>query len=107
MPKQEPMIDQKHRPSPIDFDAKIADWRVRDLLAIINAYAVEHAKYTPIPEYGKPEFHKPWPERIKPELRKPEILKPEGLKPERFKPEKEFIKPEKELFQTREGRHEA
>jgi len=89
------MIGQESRPTAIDYDASIADWKVRDLMALIGAqmpHAAEQAKFTPIPENLKPEFHKP--EWFKPEWVKPEGLKPEWFKPEWFKPEKEFLKPE-------------
>jgi len=106
--KKEPMIGQESRPTAIDYDASIADWKVRDLMALIGAqmpHAAEQAKTTPIPENLKPEFHKP--EWVKPEFHKPEWVKPEWFKPEKelakpekefFKGEKEFIKPEKEFL---------
>lgn len=92
---KEPMIGKDSRPSSIDEDLPIADWRYRDLVAVIHS-EIEVIK----PEWHKPEHWKPEhikPERIKPERIKPEGLKPEQLKPERFKPEKEVLKPEKEL----------
>jgi hypothetical protein len=96
--KKEPTISQESRPTAMDYDASIADWKVRDLMALIGAqmpHAAEQAKVTPIPENLKPEFHKP--EWVKPEWFKPEkeLAKPEK---EFFKGEKEFIKPEKEFL---------
>lgn len=119
--KKEPMIGKESRPTAIDYDAPISNWKVRDLTAVISAQIFEHLKYTPIPEYMKPEKElgkpekellKPEKERMKPEQLKPEKelykpekeqlkpekerMKPERFKPEQLKPEKEFYKPEKE-----------
>jgi len=98
--KKEPMIGRKDRPTAIDYNAKISDWKVKDLLAVVSAQVLEQLKYTPFPEYIKPERAKPEVFKPEKELRKPEkeIVKPEKerLKPEKeiFKPEKEWIKPE-------------
>lgn len=84
--RKKPMIDQKSRPTAIDLDAPIADWKVKDLLAVIDAQVWEgQVGYQPVPEYSKPEKEILKPEK---ELRKPEK--------EFYKPEKELIKPEKE-----------
>jgi hypothetical protein len=102
--KKEPMIGQSSRPTPIDYDAPISGFKLRDLIAIVNSQMIEHLKYTPTPEQLKPEFHKPElhkPEKevlkVEKELRKPEkeVIKVEK---EFVKPEKEFLKPEKEFF---------
>ena len=101
--KKEPMIGRKDRPTAIDYDAKISDWKVKDLLAVVSAQVVEQLKYTPVPENLKPE-------RLKPEVWKPEkeIHKPEKelRKPEKeiIKPEKERLKPEKEIFKPEKER---
>lgn len=102
---REPMIGRENRPTAVDFDAPISEWKYRDLVSVIHA-EIERIK----PEWQKPEGLKPEqmkpeglkPEGLKPEGLKPEHIKPEGLKPERikpeqFKPEKEILKPEKEL----------
>jgi len=68
--KKEPMISQTDRPTAIDYDAPITNFKVRDLMAIVHSQFREYLK----PEYFKPEYFK-----------------------EYFKPEKEIIKPEKEL----------
>ena len=102
MPDKGPMIDKESRPSPIDYEASIHDWKVRDLLAVVRADA-ERMKQEPElikPEWQKPEHLKPErfkPEQFKPEHFKPERFKPEQLKPEQLKPEKEGLKPEKEV----------
>lgn len=92
---KDPMIDRANRPSAIDYEASISDWKVADLLAVITA-TTERAKYTPIPEL-KPEDLKPelGKERLKPELSKPEK---EILKGELSKVEKEVLKGEKEAL---------
>jgi len=94
--KKEPLISKESRPTAIDYDAPISDWKIRDLMAILDSRIVDHLKYTPIPEDLKPERWKP--EQLKPEK---ESLKPEKelSKPEKegLKPEKESLKPEKEL----------
>jgi hypothetical protein len=89
--KKEPMIGKESRPTAIDYDAPISDWKVRDLVAVLNSQ-MERLKYTPIPEELKPE--------LKPEWYKPERLKPEIIKGEKelVKPEKELLKPEKEIL---------
>ena len=92
---REPMIEKENRPAPIDLDAPIADWKIRDLVAVITA-EVEQIKIEMKPEILKPERLKP--EILKPEHWKPEKVKPEILKPEQWKPEKEFLKPEKEFL---------
>jgi hypothetical protein len=104
MASDEPMIDKENRPSAMDFDTPIADWRVRDLVALIDVMVEDHAAFIPIPEEIKPEGGKgEWrkPEIRKPEWRKPEWRKPEIRKPEARKPEKEilkeFLKPEQGL----------
>jgi len=113
--KKEPMISQQNRPTAVDFDAPIADFKLRDLHAVINSHLTEkeisktekeHFK----PEQLKPEHFKPEKEFLKPEKEK-EFFKPEKevlkgekekefFKPEKekehFKPEKELLKPEKE-----------
>jgi hypothetical protein len=98
--KKEPMISQESRPTAIDFDMPIADFKLRDLYAVIHGYT-EYLKPEYFkPEYSKPEYSKPEyskPEYLKPEYFKPEYFKPEYFKPEHFKPEKEVLKPEKEL----------
>jgi hypothetical protein len=93
--KKEPMIARSSRPSAIDYDAPVSDFKLRDLVALVNSQMLEFVKYTPQPEQLKPEQYKP--ERYKPEMLKPEHVKPEK---EHFKPEKEQIKPEKELVKA-------
>jgi hypothetical protein len=88
--EKEPMIGRDSRPSAIDYDAPISEWKYRDLVAVIHT-EIEIIK----PERIKPEHWKP--EGLKPEGLKPEHWKPERIKPEQFKPEKELLKPEKEL----------
>ena len=91
---KEPMISRDARPTAVDYDAPIADWRYRDLVAVITSQ-IEILKPEQLkPEHWKPEQLKP--ERFKPEHWKPEQFKPERFKPEQFKPEKEMLKPEKE-----------
>jgi hypothetical protein len=87
--KKEPMIGRGNRPSAIDYDAPISNFKLRDLVAVINSQMLEYAKYTPAPE-------------VKPEHFKPEQFKPEGIKPEKefFKGEKELRKPEKEIIKV-------
>lgn len=87
--KKEPMIGGEDRPSAIDYDAPIADWKYRDIVGVIQAQ-IEQTKYTPQPEHIKPEK-----EYLKPERFKPELIKSEK---EAFKPEKEMLKPEKEMY---------
>jgi len=87
MKQKEPMISREDRPTAIDYDAPIAEWRIRDLMAVLDARIAELIK--PEKEALKPpekEFLKP-PEK--------EYFKP----PEKefLKPEKEFSKPEKEF----------
>jgi len=76
--KKEPMISQTDRPTAIDYDAPITNFKVRDLMAIV------HSQFR---EYFKPEYFK-------------EYFKPEYFK-EAFKPEKETFKeldkPEKQV----------
>src|SRR6266851_722928 len=83
--KKEPMIGKESRPTAIDFDMPIANFKLRDLHAIIQSQI-----------HLEKEFHKPEKEKefFKPEKEK-EVLKGEKEK-EHFKPEKEFFKPEKE-----------
>lgn len=83
---KEPMISKGNRPTPIDYDAPISDWQIRDLVALIDA-KIEVLK--PEKELSKPEK----------EYHKPERYKPEQLKPEKesLKGEKEYSKPEKEF----------
>jgi len=93
--KKEPMIGQQNRPTAIDFDAPIANFKLRDLYAVIHSQIhteKEHFKPEKEKEYFKPEKEK---EHFKPEKEK-EYFKPEKEK-EYFKPEKELLKPEKEL----------
>src|SRR6266404_537681 len=70
---KDPMISREQRPTAVDFDIPISDFKLRDLVSVIQA-------------------------QIRPEK---EILKSEKElhKPEKelFKTEKEFLKPEKEL----------
>lgn len=93
--KKEPMIGQENRPTAIDYDAPIANFKLRDLHAVIYAHLsekevlkVEKEVHKPEKELFKPEkeFHKPEKELFKPEK--------EFYKPEHFKPEKEILKPE-------------
>ncbi len=86
--KKEPMIGKADRPTPIDYDAPISNFKLRDLVAVVNAQMLEHLKH--IPEILKPEH-------IKPETHKPELVKSEK---EIFKVEKEFHKPEKEILKV-------
>jgi Skp family chaperone for outer membrane proteins len=103
--KKEPMISQTNRPTAIDYDVPISNFKLRDLVAVVNSQVLEHLKYTPQPEFLKPEkeFNKPEKELRKPEKEllktekelvksEKELLKPEKerLKPELSKPEKEF-----------------
>jgi hypothetical protein len=85
---KEPMIEKENRPTAIDYDMPITQFKLRDLLAVIHANLSESFK----PEHFKPEHFKP--EQFKPEQFK-EYLKPERFK-ENYKPEKEMLKPEKE-----------
>lgn len=98
--KKEPMIGQESRPTAIDYDAPIANFKLRDLYAVINQHFIEkevakvekeHFKAEKEKEHWKPEKEK---EHWKPEKEK-EHFKPEKEK-EHFKPEKELLKPEKE-----------
>jgi hypothetical protein len=95
--KKEPMISQASRPTAIDYDAPIANFKLRDLVAVVNSQMLEYLKYTPRPEHQKPETFKPEKEILKSEkeLRKPEkeLIKAEK---ELVKSEKELLKPEKE-----------
>jgi hypothetical protein len=114
--KKEPMIGQENRPTAIDYDLPIGDFKLRDLYAVIQAHIrpekellkteKEHFKSEKEKEilkvekeYVKPEKEKEIlkveKEYVKPEKEK-ELLKPEKEK-EFFKPEKEALKPEKEL----------
>jgi hypothetical protein len=107
--KKEPMIGQESRPTAIDYDAPIANFKLRDLYAVISNHFLEkevakvekeHFKGEKEKEHFKPEKEK---EHWKPEKEK-EHFKPEKekehWKPEKekeyFKPEKELLKPEKE-----------
>ena len=96
--KREPTIGQEDRPTAIDYDIPIADFKLRDLVSVIRAHL------WPEKEFLKPEkeFHKPEKELFKSEKEhyKPEkeYWKPEHFKPEHYKPEKEVLKPEKELL---------
>ena len=101
--KKEPFISQASRPTAIDYDMPISDFKLRDLLAVANHVHVEKEvlksekekeglKTEKEKEYFKPEKEK---EHFKSEKEK-EILKGEKEK-EHFKPEKEALKPEKEL----------
>jgi len=110
--KKEPMIGQQSRPTAIDYDAPIANFKLRDLYAVISSHLhtekeivkveKEHFKPEKEKEILKPEkekeFYKPEKEKeyFKPEKEK-EYFKPEKEK-EHFKPEKELLKPEKEGF---------
>jgi hypothetical protein len=82
---KEPMIGKSSRPTPIDYDAPVANMKVKDLLGILSAHAGEQLKT--LPEHYKPEFYKP--EYYKPDYFKPEYFKefykPEFLKPDYFK----------------------
>ncbi len=116
--KKEPMIGQENRPTAIDYDLPIADFKLRDLYAVIQAQIrpekeilkteKEHFKSEKEKEIWKveKEHFKPEKEKellkgekekefFKPEKEK-ELLKSEKEK-EFFKPEKEALKPEKEL----------
>jgi hypothetical protein len=107
--KKEPMIGQESRPTAIDFDMPIADFKLRDLYAIIQTHIhpekeilkleKEHFKPEKEKEHFKSEkekeFVKVEKEHFKPEKEK-EHFKGEKEK-EHFKPEKETLKPEKEL----------
>jgi hypothetical protein len=106
--KKEPMISQQNRPTAVDFDMPIANFKLRDLHAVINSHLTEKEiskveKETFKPEKEKEHF-KPEKELFKPEKEK-EHFKPEKEKEifkaekekEHFKPEKEALKPEKEL----------
>ena len=73
--KKEPMIGRASRPSAIDYDAPVSEFKLRDLVAVVNSQMLEFVKYTPQPEQLKPEHYKP--ERYKPETSKPEHVKPE------------------------------
>jgi hypothetical protein len=98
--KKQTMIDQESRPTAIDYDAPLADLKIRDLLSIVNAHLTEQFKHVnpelfkPEKELRKPEkeLYKPEKEFLKPEFFKPELLKPEYFKPELLKPE--LLKPE-------------
>ena len=100
MDKKEPMIDPENRPTAIDYDAPIADWKIRDILAVIRSELAEQQRYIPVPEEIKPEYYKPEKElgKAEKEALKPEkeLLKPEKerMKPESYKPEKEFDIPD-------------
>jgi len=104
--KKEPMIGKASRPSAINYDAPVSEFKVRDLVALVNSQMLEFAKYTPQPEQLKPEQYKP--ERYKPETLKPELVKSEKelVKPEKelVKAEKELIKPEKEMLKPEKER---
>jgi len=95
--KKEPMIGQASRPTAIDYDAPIANFKLRDLHAVIYAHLSEKELLKVEKELHKPEkeLYKPEKELFKPEKEK-EFHKPEKelLKPEHFKPEKEILKPE-------------
>jgi len=101
--KKEPMIGQQNRPTAIDYDAPIANFKLRDLYAVISSHLhtekeilkveKEHFKPEKEKEYFKPEKEK---EYFKSEKEK-EHFKPEKEK-EYFKPEKELLKPEKEAL---------
>jgi len=112
--KKEPMISQENRPTAIDFDMPIAEFKLRDLYSIIHAQLhpeifkteKEHLKtekelFKTEKEHFKGEKEK---EHLKGEKEK-EFFKPEkekehlkGEKEKEFiKPEKEVLKPEKEL----------
>jgi len=82
--KKEPMIGRQDRPTAIDFDAPIANFKLRDLYAVIHSQL-----------HTEKEILKVEKEHVKPEKEK-EHFKPEKEK-EYFKPEKELLKPEKEL----------
>lgn len=104
--KKEPMIGQESRPTAIDYDMPIANFKLRDLYAVIHSHPemikVEKETFKPEKEKEqlKPEKEK---EYFKPEKEK-EVMKgekeKEHFKPEKekehFKPEKEALKPEKE-----------
>jgi hypothetical protein len=95
--KKEPMIGRESRPTAMDFDAPISNFKLRDLYAVIHGHFTEKEIVKVEKEHFKPEKEK---EYFKPEkelFKPPELLKPERLKPEYFKPEKELLKPEKEL----------
>ncbi len=91
--QKEPMIGQESRPTTMDFDTPIAQLKMWELLAVVNAQVAEQIKLTPLPEMLKPEVSKVEKEWLKPELSKPEVIKGDSLK-ELSKPEKEFLKPE-------------
>ena len=89
---KDPMIDPENRPTAIDYDMPVAQFKLRDLLAVVHSNLIEWYKEQ------KPESLKP--EHLKPERFK-EYLKPEQMK-EIFKPEKEALKPEKEGMKPEE-----
>ena len=105
--KKEPMIGQESRPTAIDFDMPIADFKLRDLYAIIHTHLqpeILKSEKEQFKEHLKPEKEKEYfklekehfKEHLKPEKEK-EYFKLEKEFKEHFKPEKEALKPEKEL----------
>ena len=82
---KDPMISRDQRPTAVDFDVPISDFKLRDLVSVIQAQIHPEKEFAK----GEKELHKPEKEHFKPEK--------EFRKPEHFKPEKEFLKPEKEL----------
>ncbi len=99
--KKEPMIGQQNRPTAIDYDAPIANFKLRDLYAVIHSQLHTEKEILKVEkEHFKPEkekeYFKPEKEYFKSEKEK-EYFKPEKEK-EHFKPEKELLKPEKEAL---------
>jgi hypothetical protein len=93
--KREPMIDQQNRPTAIDFDMSISDFKLRDLYAVASQVHTEKEIRKTEKEIIKEKELKLEKEHFKPEKEK-ELFKGEKEK-ESFKPEKEVLKPEKEL----------
>ena len=103
--KKEPMIGQESRPTAIDFDMPIANFKLRDLYAVIQAHPEflklekEHLKGEKEKEHLKTEKeHFKEKEYFKSEKEKEHFKEKEYFKGDHFKPEKEALKPEKEGF---------
>jgi hypothetical protein len=114
--KKEPLISKENRPTAIDYDMPIGNFKLGDLQAVIHAQISEHFKEKELKpekeilkgdhfkenvekEISKGDHFKEkvekeilkgdhLKEKVEKEIRKPEGFKPEGLKPEGFKPEK-------------------
>jgi Skp family chaperone for outer membrane proteins len=104
--QKEPMIGRENRPTAIDYDAPIRDFKLRDLYAVIHSQL--HAEQLKVEkEFSKveKEIHKVEKEHFKGEKEKEHFkgekekeihkVEKEFLKGEK---EKEFIKPEKEIL---------